>query len=408
MSSTMIDEDRLEELAAELAKGVKTEKDLADPLGQLMKMTIQKALDAEMENHLGYEKHSPTGRNKKNSRNGYSKKTVKGDSGELEIEVPRDRDSEFEPKLVKKGQRRLLGFDDKIIALYAKGQTTRDIADTLKEMYGVEVSHTLISQVTDSVLEEVESWQNRPLDSVYPIVYLDCIVIKVHQDKRVIKKAVYLALGINTEGIKELLGLWISENEGAKFWMGVLTELQTRGVKDIFIFSVDGLTGFPEAISAVYPKAKIQLCIVHMVRNSLKYVSYKDRKELAADLKKIYSSITLEEAEQELSQFEKKWDSHYASISKLWRRNWENLITIFDYPDEIRRIIYTTNAIESLNSVIRKAIKNRRIFPNDKSAFKVIYLAVQQASKRWTMPLREWKPAMNRFQIEYGERFIDE
>ena len=408
MSSTMIDENRLEESAAELAKGVKTEKDLADPLGQLMKMTIQKALDAEMENHLGYEKHSPAGRNKKNSRNGYSSKTIKGDSGELEIDVPRDRESEFEPQIVKKGQRRLLGFDEKIIALYAKGQTTRDIADTLKAMYGVEVSHTLISQVTDSVLEEVENWQNRPLDSVYPIVYLDCIVIKVHQDKRVIKKAVYLALGVTTEGIKELLGLWISENEGAKFWMGVLTELQTRGVKDVFIFSVDGLTGFPEAISAVYPKAKIQLCIVHMVRNSLKYVSYKDRKELAGDLRQIYSSVTLDEAEKELSRFEDKWDSRYASISKIWRRNWENLITIFDYPDEIRKIIYTTNAIESLNSVIRKAIKNRRIFPNDKSAFKVIYLAVQQASKKWTMPLREWKPAMNRFQIEYGERFIDE
>lgn len=408
MSSIMIEEDRLEELAAELAKGVKSEKDLGGSLGQLMKMTIQKALDAEMDNHLGYEKHSSTGRNKKNSRNGYSSKTVKGDSGKLEIDVPRDRDSEFDPKLVKKGQRRLLGFDEKIIALYAKGQTTRDIADTMMEMYGVEVSHTLISQVTDAVLEEVENWQNRPLDSVYPVVYLDCIVIKVHQDKRVIKKAVYLALGVTTEGVKELLGLWISENEGAKFWMGVLTELQNRGVKDVFIFSVDGLTGFPEAINAVYPKAKIQLCIVHMVRNSLKYVSYKDRKELAADLKQIYSSVTLEEAEQELTSFEDKWDSRYASISKIWRRNWENLITIFDYPYEIRKIIYTTNAIESLNSVIRKAIKNRRIFPNDKSAFKVIYLAVQQASKKWTMPLREWKPAMNRFQIEYGERFIDE
>jgi len=339
MSSTMIDENRLEELAAELAKGVKTEKDLADPLGQLMKMTIQKALDAEMENHLGYEKHSPSGRNKKNSRNGYSSKTIKGDSGELEIDVPRDRESEFEPQIVKKGQRRLLGFDEKIIALYAKGQTTRDIADTLQEMYGVEVSHTLISQVTDSVLEEVENWQNRPLDNVYPIVYLDCIVIKVHQNKRVIKKAVYLALGVNTEGFKELLGLWISENEGAKFWMGVLTELQTRGLKDVFIFSVDGLTGFPEAINAVYPKSKIQLCIVHMVRNSLKYVSYKDRKELAGDLKQIYSSVTLDDAEKELALFEEKWDSRYASISKIWRRNWDNLITIFDYPDEIRKII---------------------------------------------------------------------
>lgn len=408
MSSTMIDEDRLEELAAELAKGVKSEQDLADPLGRLMKMTLQKALNAEMDEHLGYEKHSPSGRNKKNSRNGYSTKTVKGESGELQISVPRDREAEFEPQIIKKGQRRFQGFDTKIITLYAKGQTTRDIADTLKEMYDVDVSHTLISQVTDAIQEEVEIWQNRPLDTVYPIIYLDCIVVKVHQDKRVIKKAIYLALGVNTEGHKELLGLWISENEGAKFWMSVLTELQTRGIKDVFIFCVDGLTGFPDAISAVYPKSKIQLCVIHMLRNSMKYVSYKDRKELAGDLKLIYSSVTVNEAERELSAFEAKWDSRYASISKIWRRNWENLITIFDYPDEIRRIIYTTNAIESLNSVIRKAIKNRRIFPNDNSAFKVIYLAVTQASKKWTMPLREWKPAMNRFQIEYGERFIDE
>jgi len=365
-------------------------------------------LNAELDTHLGYEKHSSTGRNKQNSRTGHSAKTVKTDSGELEIETPRDRDSDFEPQILQKGQRRFLGFDEKILSLYARGQSTRDIADTLKEMYGVNVSHTLISQVTDAILEEVEQWQNRPLESVYPIIYLDCIVVKVHQDKRVIKKAVYLALGVTTEGLKELLGLWISENEGAKFWLSILTELQNRGVKDIFIASVDGLTGFPEAINTVYPKTKIQLCIVHMMRNSLKYVSYKDRKEIAGDLKRIYSSISLDEAERELKDFSQKWDARYASISKMWERNWENLITIFDYPDEIRRIIYTTNAIESLNSVIRKAIKNRRIFPNDKSAFKVIYLAVKHASRKWSMPLREWKPAMNRFLLEYGDRFSDE
>jgi putative transposase len=262
--------------------------------------------------------------------------------------------------------------------------------------------------VTDSVLEEVERWQNRPLESLYPIIYLDCIVVKVHQDKRVIKKSVYLALGITTEGIKELLGLWISENEGAKFWLSDLTELQNRGVKDVFIACVDGLTGFPEAINTVFPKTKVQLCIVHMVRNSLKYVSYKHRKEAARDLKAIYSSITQDEAERELENFSKKWDSQYEAISKMWNKHWENLITIFDYPFEIRKIIYTTNAIESLNSVIRKAIKNRRIFPNDRSAFKIIYLAIQQASKKWTMPLRDWKPAMNRFQLEYGDRFSDE
>ena len=408
MSSNMMDKERLEELAAELAKGVKSESDLANPLGQLMKLTIEKALNAELDNHLGYEKHSKKSNNNQNSRNGRTSKKVITDSGELEIETPRDRTCDFEPQIIQKGQRRFLGFDDKILSLYARGQTTRDIASTLKEMYGIEVSHTLISQVTDAVLEEVEQWQNRPLESVYPIIYLDCIVVKVHQDKRVIKKAVYLALGVTTEGIKDLLGLWISENEGAKFWLSILTELQTRGVKDIFIASVDGLSGFPEAINTVFPKTKIQLCIVHMVRNSLKYVSYKDRKEMAGDLKRIYSSITTQEAERELVNFSEKWDSQYASISKMWERNWENLITIFDYPDEIRKIIYTTNAIESLNSVIRKAIKNRRIFPNDKSAFKIIYLAVKHASKKWSMPLREWKPAMNRFLLEYGDRFSDE
>jgi len=406
--SSIMDKERLEELAEELARGVRTEEDLADPLGQLMKMTIEKALNAELTSHLGYEKSSSNGRNLKNSRNGHSAKKVKTDSGEINIRTPRDRDSDFEPQLIQKGQRRLLGFDKKILSLYAKGQTTRDIADTLKEMYDVDVSHTLISQITDSVLEEVEKWQNRPLNSVYPVVYLACIVVKVHQDKRVIKKAVYLALGINTAGLKELLGLWISENEGSKFWLSVLTELQNRGVKDIFIASIDGLSGFPEAINTVFPKTKIQLCIVHMVRNSLKYVSYKDRKEAARDLKKIYSSITEEEARNELEVFSEKWNNQYASIGKMWERNWENIITIFDYPDEIRKIIYTTNAIESLNSVIRKSIRNRKIFPNDKSAFKVIYLAVQQASKKWTMPLRDWNPAMNPFLLEYGDRLEDE
>lgn len=407
MSSTMIDKDRLEELAEELAKGVKSEEDLADPLGKLMKLTIEKALNAEMDDHLGYEKHSKKSKTK-NSRNGFTSKTLKTDSGELEIGTPRDRDSEFDPKIVKKGQRRLLGFDKKILALYAKGQTTRDIADTLQEMYGVGISHSLISQVTDAVIDEVEQWQSRQLNSVYPILYLDCLVVKVHQDKRVIRKSVYLALGINSDGFKELLGLWISENEGAKFWLQVLTELQNRGVKDIFIAAVDGLSGFPDAINTVYPKAKVQLCIVHMVRNSLKYVSFKDRKAVAKDLRKIYKSITLTDAEAALKAFAETWDSKYVSVSKIWERNWENIITIFDYPEEIRKIIYTTNAIESLNSVLRKSIKNRKIFPNDKSVMKILYLAIRQAAKRWSMPLRDWAPAMNRFLLEYGERFSDE
>ena len=408
MSSTMMNKERMEELAAELAKDVKSESDLTGPISQLIKLTLEKALNAEMDNHLGYEKHCPKGRNKKNSRNGVSKKTVITDSGGLKIEVPRDRDSDFTPQIIKKRQRRLKDIDSKILALYARGQSTRDIAATLKEMYDVDVSHSLISEVTEEILDEVHKWQSRPLDDIYPIIYLDCIVIKVRQDNRIIKKSVYLALGVNKEGLKELLGLWISENEGAKFWLSVLTEIQNRGVKDIFIACVDGLTGFPDAINAAYPKTKIQLCIVHMIRNSLKYVSYKDRRELANDLKRIYSSMTLKDGEDELSKFAEKWDATYPSISRKWSKNWENLITLFDYPTEIRKIIYTTNAVESLNSVIRKSIRNRKIFPNDNAAFKVIYLAVKQASTKWTMPLREWAPAMNRFLIEYEDRCGDD
>ena len=272
-------------------------------------------------------------------------------------------------------------------------------------MYDVDVSPTLISEVTDSVLDKVKDWQNRPLDEVYPIVYLDCIVVKVRQDSRVIKKAVYLALGINMEGCKELLGMWISENEGAKFWLSVLTELRNRGLKDIFIVCCDGLTGFPEAIQTVYKDTKVQLCIVHMVRNSLRYVSYKDRKELVKDLKAIYRALTLKDAESALEDFSDKWDEKYPMISKMWLNHWTNLITIYDYPEDIRKVIYTTNAIESLNMTIRKAIKNRRIFPHDNSALKVIYLAVERASAKWTKPIKDWKSALNRFAIEFGKRF---
>lgn len=404
MSTTMEDKD-LRALAKELAKNVKSEKDLSDLSRQLLKLTVETALGAEMEEHLGYTKHAPEGRGTGNSRNGRSKKTLKGDIGEVDIETPRDRNGTFEPQLIRKGQTRLTEFDDQILSLYARGMTTRDIADTFREMYGAEVSHALISKVTDAVIDEVQAWQNRPLDAVYPVVYLDCLVVKVHQDKRVVNKSIYLALGLNVDGHKELLGMWLSENEGAKFWLSVLTELQNRGVQDIFIACVDGLTGFPDAINTVFPKTRVQLCIVHMIRNSLAYVSYKDRKAVAADLKRIYTSISAEEAERELTAFCERWDERYASIGKSWQRNWANVIPLFDYPDPIRKIIYTTNAIESLNSVIRKAIKNRRIFPNDNSAMKMVYLAVQQASKKWTMPVRDWKPALNRFVIEYDGRF---
>lgn len=392
-----------DELADKLAKSLKSPKDVSDMTMMLTKVAMERALEIEMEEHLGEKEKGQ--RPTSNSRNGYSQKTLKTDTAEIDLEIPRDRDSSFEPKLIKKNQRRSEDLDTKILTLYAKGMTTRDIAATFKEMYDVDVSHALISKITDGVMEEVISWQNRPLDSVYPVLYLDCIVVKVRENKRVMNKSVFVALAINSEGFKELLGLWIADTEGSKFWLSVLTELQNRGVKDVFIASVDGLTGFPEAINTVFPQTKIQLCIVHQVRNSLKYVSYKDRKEVALDLKRVYGSVSEDEAKLELDRFSEKWNGQYSSISKGWYQNWENLITLFDYPDEIRKIIYTTNAIESLNSVIRKAIKNRKIFPNEGSALKIIYLAIEQASRKWTLPLRNWKPAMNRFAIEYEGRF---
>jgi len=391
-------------LIDELAKSIKTEKDLAALSKHLLKMTVERAMNVEMNEHLGYEKHAKEGKHTGNSRNGYTPKTLKGNFGEMDIVTPRDRQSTFEPQLIKKGQTRITDFDQQILALYAKGMTTRDIADAFKEMYGADVSHALISKVTDAVIDEVNSWQTRPLDEVYPILYLDCLVIKCHQEKRVINKSVYLALAINCQGHKELLGLWIAETEGSKFWLSVLTELNQRGVKDILIACIDGLTGFPEAINSVFPKTNIQLCIVHLVRNSLRYVPYKDMKAVAGDLKSIYQSITIEQAENALLAFGEKWDAKYPAISRSWTNHWQNIVTLFAFPLEIRKIIYTTNAIESLNSVIRKSINNRKIFPNDQSALKVIYVAIQKASQKWTMSLHDWRSAMNRFAIEFEGR----
>lgn len=391
--------------AKEAAKNMKTEKDLSDFSRMLKKVTVEAALGAELDDHLGYDRNQPaTG---SNSRNGYSSKTLYTDDGALDIEVPRDRDSTFEPQLVKKQQTRLSGMDDKILFLYAQGMTTREICKTFKELYDADVSASLISKVTNAVLEQVVEWQSRPLDQVYPIVYLDCIVVKIRQDKQVINKAIYLALGVNTEGHKELLGMWLSENEGAKFWLGILTELKNRGLKDILIACVDGLKGFPEAIEAVYPQTHIQLCIVHMVRTSMKFVPWNDYKEVAADLKRVYKSPTEEEALRELDSLEDKWRSKYPQISRPWRQNWDNLNTFFAYPEEIRKAIYTTNAIESLNSVIKKAIKKRKLFPHDDSAKKVVYLATQEASKNWTMPIRNWRSALNHFMIVFETRLSD-
>lgn len=395
----------IEALALEAAKGIKTEEDLNDFRKMMTKITVEAALNAELDDHLGYSKHECSASD--NSRNGYSSKTVKTEDGQFELSTPRDREGSFEPKLVKKQQTRFTSMDDKILSLYAKGMTTREIVATFKEMYDADVSPSLISKVTDAVLDRVIEWQSRPLDEVYPIVYLDCIVVKIRQDKQVINKSIYLALGVNLEGHKELLGLWLSENEGAKFWLSVLTELQNRGVKDILIACVDGLKGFPDAINTVFPATQIQLCIVHMVRNSVKYVPWKDYKAVTADLKRIYQSATEEEALQALAGFSERWDGKYPQISRSWHAHWENLNTLFNYPQDIRKAIYTTNAIESLNSVIRKAIKKRKLFPTDDAARKVVYLAILDASKKWTMPIRNWKTAMNRFMIEFEDRLVN-
>ncbi|QHS09294.1 IS256 family transposase [Sinimarinibacterium sp. NLF-5-8] len=372
-------------------------------LKRLTKLLVEKALDAEMAQHLGHAKHEPVANPAGNTRNGRSKKTLKGEFGELPIEVPRDRHDTFEPLLIPKHQTRWTGFDDKVISLYARGMTVREIQSHLEEMYGTEVSPSLISSITDAVADEVKAWQARPLDPVYPIVYLDCIHVKVREGA-VRVKAVYLAIGVTLAGEKEVLGMWLAQTEGAKFWLQVITELRNRGVQDIFIACVDGLKGFPEAIEAVFPKAAVQLCIVHMVRHSLNYVSWKRRPEVAADLKRIYQSVTADEAEQRLGEFEAKWDAEYLPIGQSWRRNWARLIPFFDYPPEIRKVIYTTNAIESVNMSLRKLTKNRASFPSDEALIKLFYLALRNISQKWTMPIRDWKAALTRFTIQFEER----
>lgn len=396
------------ELLDELLQGYQNPEDLLGEGGilkQLTKALVERCLDAEMDEHLAAEREQPNEEKPKNRRNGHSKKTIKGEFGEAEIITPRDRNSEFEPILVRKGQTRFDGFDDKILSLYARGMTVRDIQAQLQDLYGVEVSAGLISKVTDAVEEERKLWQNRSLDSVYPIVYFDALVVKVRQDGRVINKAIHLALGVNLSGTKELLGMWMTQTESAKFWLAVLTELQNRGIKDIYIACCDGLTGFPDAIEAVFPKTQVQLCIVHLVRNSLSYVSYKDRKAVATDLKQIYSASTEAEAERHLVAFAEAWDKQYPSISKSWMTHWNRITPFFAFPFEIRRAIYTTNAIESLNMTLRKVLKSHRAFPTDDSALKVVYLAIHNIAKRWTMPIPNWKPALNQFAILYSERF---
>ena len=400
--------ETMDQLLNEIIENYKKPEDILGEEGilkQLSKAVIERVLNAELTDHLGYPPQGEPPEGQKNSRNGFSDKTLKTKDGDITISSPRDRDSSFEPKFVKKHQRRFDGFDEKIISMYSRGMTTRDIQEHLKDIYGTEVSAELISTVTNGVIEEVKEWQNRPLDAVYPIMYMDAIRIKVRDNGHIRNKAVHLALGVTMDGQKDLLGIWMSENEGAKFWLSIVTELKNRGVQDIFIACVDGLSGFPEAIESVFPQTEVQLCIVHMVRYSLKYVSYKDRKAVAADLKLIYTASNDKAAEENLGNFAKKWDEKYPAISDSWKRNWTGITPFLAYPEFIRRAIYTTNAIESLNNSIKKITKTRRVFPNEDSVMKLIYLGIRNISKRWTMPIREWSQALNQFAILFEDRF---
>ena len=391
----------------ELLKDYQKPEDLLGQNGllkQLQKRLLEKAMGAELTVHLGYGKHDPAGRNSGNARNGTTPKTLKGEFGHLELATPRDRNGSFEPQIVAKGQRRFEGFDQAIISLYSRGLTTREIEGHLLEIYGVEVSPALVSQVTDAVCADVLIWQNRPLEEVYPIVYFDALWGQVRVNGQVAKVAVYLALGITMAGQKEVLGMWAAHTEGAKFWLQVLTELKNRGVRDIFIGCVDGIKGFPAAMEAVFPATQVQLCLVHMVRHSLSYVGWKERKAVATDLKAIYRAATEAEAAQALAAFEVKWDRKYPSISKSWRAHWPELIPFFQYPAEIRRAIYTTNALESVNRSLRKISKNRGVFPHQEALLKLYYLALERMAKKWTMPIANWSAALNRFALEFGER----
>ncbi len=396
------------DLIDELLKDYEKPEDIIGDNGllkQLTKAILERALESELTHELGYKKHSPTGKNGGNSRNGKSSKTLKTDHGDLELSIPRDRHSEFDPQIVKKGQRRFTGFDDKIVSMYARGMTTRDIQGHLEEIYGVDVSPDLISTVTDGIISEVKEWQNRPLDEVYPIVFFDAIRMKIRDEGRVINKAAYLAIGVGMDGLKDVLGIWIEKNEGAKFWLSVFTELKNRGLQDVLIACVDGLKGLPEAIESVFPDAEVQLCIVHMVRNSLKFVSYKDRKKIATDLKNVYRASTVEQAEETLKDFEETWDGRYPMISKSWRSNWPRIIPFFAYSEEIRKAIYTTNSIESLNNSLRKVTKTRNSFPSDEAAIKLMYMALKNIMKKWTMPIRNWSLAIHQFSIRFEGRF---
>jgi putative transposase len=390
----------------QLLKGCQKPEDIVGEGGllkQLTKALLERALSGELTHHLGYEKHDPAGYKTGNSRNGTSQKRLKGEFGEMEVKVPRDRNGTFEPRIIEKHQTRFTGFDKQILGMYARGMTVRDIEAQLQEAYGLDVSAGLVSEVTAGVLELFQTWQSRPLENLYPIIYLDALYVKMRTEGRVENRAVYVAIGINLEGRKEVLGLWTSANEGAKFWLAVLTDLRNRGVKDVFIVCVDGLKGFPQAIQSIYPQAQVQLCMVHMMRASLNYVTWKEKRQVAADLKPIYRAATTAEAEQQLTEFNEKWGGKYQTVVRMWRENWEQVIPFLAFPAEIRKVIYTTNAVESLNMSLRKVSKNRGSFPSEEAALKLLYLALQNASAKWET-IQSWKEALNQFEILWGDR----
>ena len=384
--------------------GVKTTDDIKDMLKDLLGETIQTMLEGEIEEELGYSKYNYDEKNTQNSRNGYSPKKVRSEYGEVELNIPRDRNNEFKPQIIPKYQREITGIEGQIIALYAKGMSNRDIEDHLKNIYGIEVSATMISKITDKILPEIKEWQTRQLEEVYPIVFMDAIHYSVRQDGVVIKKAVYILIGINLKGEKEVLGFWIGENESSKFWLNILNEIGNRGVEDILIISVDNLKGFSEAIKGKYPNSEIQKCIVHQIRNSIKYVASKDMKEFTKDLKTIYKAITLEQAADNLIHLEEKWGKKYRAAIKSWQDNWEELTTYFKYPEEIRRLIYTTNSIENFNRQLRKYTKTKSSYPTDDSLSKSIYLSIKEITKKWTGKVQNWGQIVSQLSIYFEGR----
>lgn len=397
--------ENAKKLVALLSEECHSMTDVQEMLKNLFKGTVEAMLEGEMEEHLGYEKSSAAGRNTGNSRNGYGTKVIKSEMGETEIRVPRDRNGEFEPQLIEKRQTRTEDLENRVLAMYSKGMTTRDIEDHLRDIYGVEASASMISRITDKIMPVVTEWQNRPLEAIYPIVFLDGIVFKVRKENRVVNKCLYSVLAINMEGHKEILGIWMSENESASFWTSVCNDLKNRGVQDILIVCRDNLSGFSKAIETVFPKAEQQLCVIHQIRNSTKFVSYKDLKEIMADLKLVYGAPTLEEAEFQLEALRDKWDKKYPQILKSWDANWAELTTYFKYPQEVRRLIYTTNAVEGFHRMLRKFTKTKAIYPTDDSVRKSVYLSIQEISKKWTMPVRDWGMVMGQLTIFFEDRF---